>query len=129
MSDNLIWMTYDEAAQRLGIKPDSVRRRAAARRWLKRMGNDGRASVGIPRDVIPDITPDPIPDRTGDITPDTSDSGIELASAMTEIRMLREQMADIRADRDAWRAQSESLASHARPGRPISIIDRILGRR
>ena len=31
----VIFMTYDDAAKRLGIKSDSVRRRAAARKWQK----------------------------------------------------------------------------------------------
>ena len=32
----VIFMTYDDAAKRLGIKSDSVRRRAAARKWQKK---------------------------------------------------------------------------------------------
>lgn len=38
-------MTYAEAAERLGIKPDSVKRRARSRRWPRRVGNDGAARV------------------------------------------------------------------------------------
>lgn len=118
--DELIWLTYAEAAERMRIKPDSVRRRAAARKWPRRIGNDGKASVGIPPDVIPDATP-ALPH---DNPPQNPGPSVELAAAKTEIRLLREQLDDLKEDRDAWRAQSERLSK----ARSRSIIDRILGR-
>ena len=121
MSDrDLVWLTYADAASRLGIKPDSVRRRAAARKWPRRVGNDGKASVGIPPDIIPAATPDITPDN-----PDVDQGlNIRLAEAQTENRMLREQLDDLKSDRDAWRSQAEKL-SEPRP----SIISRILNSR
>lgn len=121
MSDNeLIWLTYQEAAERLRIKPDSVRRRAAARKWLRRIGNDGKASVGIPPDVLPADTPALPPDNPNE----SPGQSAELAAAQTEIRLLREQLDDVKEDRDAWREQASSLSK----ARSRSIIDRILGR-
>lgn len=42
------WMTYAEAAISLGIKPESVKRQARAKKWPRMLGNDGRALVKIP---------------------------------------------------------------------------------
>ena len=50
---DVVWLTYDEAAQRIGIKADSVRRRAAAKKWPRRIGNDKLARIGAPRMIIP----------------------------------------------------------------------------
>ena len=41
-------MTYAEAAAFLGIKPESVKRQARAKRWPRMLGNDGRALVKVP---------------------------------------------------------------------------------
>lgn len=115
MSDE-VWMTYDEAAAALGIKADSVRRRAAARKWPRRTGNDRKARVGIPRDIIPDATPAPTPDVTPD-DPEIIRIREELAEARTEVRLLREQISDLKEDRDAWR----ELSNRPQP----SLLERI----
>ncbi|OIQ70445.1 hypothetical protein GALL_479420 [mine drainage metagenome] len=106
MDDNpdQVWLTYDEAAKALQIKADSVRRRAAARKWPKRAGNDKLVRVGIPRDVIPDTTPAITHDIMGD-NPDAS---------QTEIRFLREQIEDLKQDKKALTALLEK-ALEARP--------------
>jgi hypothetical protein len=114
------WLTYDEAAERLGIKPDSVRRRAAARKWPRRRGNDGRARVRIPDDALP---PDVPPDVRGDVTPAlTPDASAELNAARVELATLRAELAGVRdrltdtqADRDRLTALLET-ALQPRPG-------------
>ena len=82
------FLTYEEAARTLGIKSDSVRRRAAARRWPRRLGNDGLARVGLPVDLIRDLShessPEAPPALPPDITPD--------ASATDELRNERDQL-------------------------------------
>lgn len=93
---DLIWLTYDEAAKRLGILPDSVRRRAASRKWPRRVGNDRLARVGIPRSIIPESTPAHTPD-------DPDESGRlreDLAAAKARIEGLEARLADTQAERD-----------------------------
>lgn len=95
-------MTYDEAAALLSIKPDSVRRRAALRKWPKRQGNDRLARVGIPEEIIPDHIPVTTHDESGVIA--------ELAAAKATINGLQDRLADTQADRDSWRSQAETLS-------------------
>lgn len=98
-----IFLTYDEAADRLGIKPDSVRRRARARKWPRRKGNDGKAQVGIPPDALgADDPPGPPPDT-------------EAAELRVENRMLRERLDELREERNRWRDQAERLAETRKP--------------
>jgi hypothetical protein len=123
-ADDHVWLTYDEAAQALGIKADSVRRRAAARKWPKRPGNDRTVKVGIPRDAIPDRTPDAAPAYIPDITPDEiGDIRADLAASRAENAGLRDRLADTQAERDRL-AKLREKALEPRPG----ILSRILGR-
>lgn len=121
------WLTYDEAAVRLNIKPDSVRRRAAARKWGRRMGNDGRARVRIPDDALP-------PDVRGDVTPalppdasaELNEARVEISALKAELAGVRDRLSDTQADRDRWRAQAELLAETRKP--VIGFLGRLLGR-
>lgn len=108
------WLTYDEAAKRLRILPDSVRRRAASRKWPRRQGNDGKARVGIPRSVIPEHTPDPIPDN-----PDIF--RIENAELKARISGLEDRLADTQKERDRLSVLLEK-ALQPRPG----LIERVI---
>ena len=130
-ADDHVWLTYDEAAEALGIKADSVRRRAAARKWPKRPGNDRTVRVGIPRDAIPDRTPDAIPAPIHDVTPDKTDeiradlaaTKIALAASQAEATGLRDRLTDTQAERDRLAALLEK-ALEPRPG----ILSRLFGR-
>lgn len=117
------WLTYDDAAVKLGIKADSVRRRAAARKWPRRQGNDGKARVLVPSGAIPDVTPD-IQDA---ITPDNpAPSVVEMQARLliAEARLedARNALSEMRLERDRWRDQAEALAK-----RP-TLLDRLLAR-
>jgi hypothetical protein len=111
------FLSYDEAAVRLGIKPDSVRRRARSRKWPRRTGNDGRVLVGVPLSALP-------PDETGDHPPgpppgDPGDA-IRLAALEVEVRMLRDRLTDTQADRD----RLAGLLERALEPRP-SLLERL----
>lgn len=117
-----IWLTYDEAASRLGILPDSVRRRAAARKWARRMGNDGKARVRIPADAIaPDIRGDVTPARTPDTSEKLNEARVELSALRAELSGVRDRLADTQAERDRLYALLER-APEPRPG----LIERIV---
>jgi hypothetical protein len=52
------WMTYGEAAVRLGVSPEAARRRAIRGKWARMPGNDGRTRVQVPDELHPPRTPD-----------------------------------------------------------------------
>lgn len=109
------WLTYAEAADRLSIKPDSVKRRARAKNWPRRVGNDGFARVQLPSGDAREV----------ESSPDDPPLSSRLAAAETEVRLLRERLADLTADRDALRA---ALAAAAAPQpRQQSLLSRLLG--
>jgi hypothetical protein len=122
--DPELWLTYEEAAGRLQIKPDSVRRRAAARKWARRLGNDGRARVRIPPDAIP-------PDIGGDVTPAVPPDGsaelnaarVELAALRAELAGVRNRLSDTQADKDRLAGLLEKALE-----RPPGLIERLVGR-
>lgn len=107
------WLTYAEAAERLNIKPDSVKRRARARKWPRRTGNDGLARVRIE-------TPEGLEEASSPENPPVS---ALLLAAETEVRLLRERVADLTADRDALR-EALARAAERKPG----FLARFLGR-
>lgn len=115
-------MTYAEAAERLGIKPDSVKRRARSRRWPRRVGNDGAARVLIPRERLDGVAPD-IPEAVPPAPPPDTLEALERAiRAEARADSAEAMLKEARDDRDRWRAMAERL-SHPEPG----IIARLLG--
>ena len=118
-----VFLTYEEAATRLRIKPDSVRRRARARKWPRQVGNDGLTRVGVPSGLLePDKTPGTPPGAPPGPPPDT-----EAAELRVENRFLKEQVQELKEERDRWRAQAERL-SEPRPGFFEGVIDRLFRR-
>jgi uncharacterized small protein (DUF1192 family) len=89
------WTTYNEAAVRLGISSDAVRRRAARGHWARTRGNDGLARIQVPDDVSAP--------RRGDVQGDTAAlvSSLEahIATLKTEIERLTAELAGERAVR------------------------------
>ena len=116
-------MTYAEAGERLGIKPESVKRRARLKAWPKRIGNDGLARVQVPGMSDPPDHPADSP-RTNhpQIRPESPDDDTRerLASAETEVRLLRERVEDLTTERDRLLTLLEA--------RPVSFWSRLLGR-
>ncbi|MFU1608658.1 hypothetical protein ACM25O_20420 [Sulfitobacter pontiacus] len=113
MSDDTQMMTYADAAKKLGIKVDSVRRRARNRGWHRIRGNDGLTLVAVPVSLIPDNPKDISEDINRDVRRDIPDNDLAIANAVleTENRMLRDAVEDLKADRDAWRQMAERRRS------------------
>ncbi|MCH8491300.1 MAG: hypothetical protein LAT81_15425 [Oceanicaulis sp.] len=101
-------MTYAEAANALGVKVDSVKRRARNRRWRREIGNDGLARVAVPVSVLPQQTGDHPSDSPRTEPGDILRLEKEVSGLMVEVRMLRQANEELRSDRDAWRV----AASH-----------------
>src|SRR5215218_4136753 len=72
MSDGSVkWMSYDELAAAIGINRESARQLAIRKRWGRRKGNDGKARVGVPEEVL---RPDPRPATGPETGPSPSES-------------------------------------------------------
>ncbi len=123
-----VWLSYHDLADRLGIKPASAKRRAIDRRWPKKIGNDGRSLVAVPRDIVEEVPSEIIGGRTGDTTgEDTEDIASdanaladhlkgELEEAKRELRAARTEAAEAR-DRAA---KAEAEAGHQ--GRAVADL-------
>src|SRR3954452_25454570 len=74
VDEDRVWLTLDEAAEKLSIARESVRKMARRKRWAKLGGNDGLVRIGVPVDrlsrvpgqdpgKIPGQDPGPLPGR------------------------------------------------------------------
>lgn len=126
------WMTYNEAAAALGIKPDSVRRQARQRNWPRRTTNSGLAQVDVPPDRIPESRPASFPESAASSPPNSSDksarqssriAGLEAALAASERRA-----AELVDDRDQWRSMTKSLLADLATERSKNWLNRLFGR-
>lgn len=125
-------MTYADAGRLLNIKPESVKRQARLKRWPRMRGNDGRALVKVPDFQHPGGVREESPATESPpnlpYNPPHDDSRERLAAAETEIRLLRERLADLTTDRDALRdALERAASSHAQPV-PVSLWGRLFGK-
>ncbi|QXI66244.1 hypothetical protein CP157_04036 (plasmid) [Paracoccus marcusii] len=120
-----IWLTYADAAALLGIKLDSVKRRARARQWNRRTKNDGIVEVCIPEDALPDLRPDNplnIPDAIRPNDPplnalrDRAEAAEKEAAAQAaRAAALADQVADLRIERDRLLTIIERHTLQTRP--------------
>lgn len=111
-------LTYAEAGKLLGVKADSVARRARNRQWKRQVGNDGLTRVGVPLSAFPAASPPDIPrEISPDIPPEIRISDVEhlvrIAALEAEVRLLRENAEELRQDRDAWKRLAERRWWHA----------------
>jgi len=51
------WLSYAEAAARLGVSVEAVRQRAIRNKWARTLGNDKRARIRLPDEPYPTQTP------------------------------------------------------------------------
>lgn len=108
------WHTYREAADLLGIKPQSVKKRAIRRHWPRMTGNDGLARIQLPDEALPPV-PGPVPaDIPGDMSLPADDTGERLRA---ELAATREALA---------RAEGENAANRDRITDLTTERDRLL---
>jgi hypothetical protein len=97
------WLTYDELSSELGITRESARQLVIRKRWSKSKGNDGKARVGVPEELLQARTSD----YTGDaIPPDTShdpsdSTSIDTGADPSVMRVLTRHIERIEKERDA----------------------------
>lgn len=110
------WMTYAEAAERLGSTPDAVRVRSKRQKWPTLKGNAPKAAVRvqIPPEVLEEADR-AFSARLSNVTDQRSLDELE-----ARIRVLEEQNAELRADKERM---AEDLAGERR--RVDSLLDRL----
>src|SRR3954454_11436021 len=135
--DAVRWLTYEEVADTLGIGRESARVIAKRKRWPRRAGNDRKARIGVPEDVIASRnlsgngSHNSSENSSGDDAPtviptvpehDLQQARIDIARLEaridalqaileTERRMFAEMIQEARAERDRWHTQAQSLAA------------------
>lgn len=136
------WLSYDDIADRLRITPASARNLVRRKRWQRRPGNDGRARIAVPDDVLCAPTGGTtsgasMADIEGAIDapqpmPPSNEVHLALARLEVEVAGLRELVSAERAraeaearradaaeaDRDAWRALADRQAQAASTSSP-----------
>ncbi len=113
-------LTYVELAEALKITPASANKLARRRRWLRLMGNDGRARVSVPDEALvrPDSTQDMPPDVPPVRPPDKDEPLIKALEAHVET--LKERLAAADDALTAERAKTaQAIAAFA------SLADRL----
>lgn len=142
------WLTYAEAADVLGIKLDSVKRRARGRKWPRIVGNDGRCRIQLPAEENRAASRAAARSDDSPIPPDFPSpesalldrvSAAEIRAAVAEARAdgLSERLTEVKAalddakiERDRLLTIIEQQSAESRPAVvPVSIWDRIFGRR
>lgn len=115
-TDDVLWLTYDALAARLGIGSESCRNLVRRRRWARQDGNDGLRRIGVPREYLSERDEVSSPTRAptdveGDPPTDVatalpSDGGVALALTALERHIRR-----VEDDLDQARGQIEVLTS------------------
>lgn len=86
-----------EAAKRLGVSPDTIRRRMKKGELV---GEKEPTPQGYEWRLI-------LAEEEDDVTTPQGESSPSLASVAIEVELLRERLDDLKAERDAWREQAQ----------------------
>ena len=126
-----VWLTYQQAGERLGISAEAARQRALRGHWPRRRSNDGVAVVQVPDGVTVRTNARRTAEHTGVEQPDEHpDASVRIRMAEPEVQvvLLREMVTDLRDDRDRWRGMAERL-SERRQATSSSVSAAIAGLR
>jgi hypothetical protein len=117
VSDRL--MTYDELAEALGRSTEAARAMVIRKRWRRTMGNDGKARVSVPAEVLEaPRTPNASPPHNRseprvEVRPNASAE--RTPSEQPVITLLHARVAELAAElREARAATSEAQAKASR---------------
>jgi chromosome segregation ATPase len=117
------WLTYREAANRLGSNIEAIRQRAIRCRWPRMLGNDKRARIQIPEGLTNPL-------REGNDRPsrganerayDRANEASLIKALEAHVRTLKEQLAaaEARADKTA----ADLAAEQARTTQAIAAFE------
>lgn len=112
MSDT--WLTYADAAERLGTTVEAVRQRAIRGRWKRTQGNDGKARIMLPDG---EHTPSERPARTPVQPPTSNRTDVERLVAALEAHneTLKGELAAARAELLAEKGRADkAIADYVR---------------
>lgn len=101
MSGEYELLTYKELTERLGIKMTSARQTVSRRGWRRVKQNDGTVKIEVP---VAYLQRDPVAvDVKDDVKVDV-DVAVEIAQLKAENGFLKQRVADLESDRDAWKS-------------------------
>jgi hypothetical protein len=154
MSDGSVrWMSYDELAAALSINRESARQLAIRKRWGRRKGNDGKARVGVPEDVLRPETGNATRPDTGPNTSESTSDHTAVVQVLTrhierleqeldtarekaaesdalarQVESLKAVLEEMRQDRDRWHATATAVITRAEsPAPPRPWWKRLVG--
>lgn len=110
--DGGAWMSYDDLAARLSIRPASARNLVRRKKWRRQVGNDGRTLVLVPPDQADFLGPSDAPTDRGHSGGHQAlaDLAVKVGALEAELAAEQRRSAELAADRDAWRDQAQALA-------------------
>ena len=136
MSDVTL-LTYDELARALRITRESARQLVIRKHWGRRKGNDGKARIEVPNEVLPvSATPDSTFRHTSDATganpSDSTEQGTCDDTSVIEvltrhIERIECELKDVAAERDGLReraAERDVLAAQIEGLRAVLDVER-----
>src|SRR6516164_7811145 len=106
-SNETQWLTYKQAADKLGVSPQAVRQKAIRGRWHRTKGNDGQARVQVPDQ----------PYRVRTMFRQASDGALldalreHIATLKTDIERLMAELASERAELAAERTRADGATT------------------
>lgn len=128
--DDVVWLTYDEISERLGIERESARTLTKRKHWARRPGNDGKVRIGVPAELLgertdpgtePGSTPETVPPAAPVQSQEPDPVQHEIAAALrAQIEALETRAAELRVDVE--RERTERVEERARAERLVGEV-------
>jgi hypothetical protein len=100
VADEGLWLSYTDAAKRLGISREALRRRADRGRWARTRSNTDRTvRIQIPENLVLDASITPVPDASVTRAAPVPDASITRAAPVQDVaRALEGHVATLQAE-------------------------------